>query len=47
MVPPIGMLIPLANVFLVMGTELVTILSTEMIFCPAFIVVVAIVLFRK
>ena len=43
MVTPIGMLTPLADVLLVMATEVVTILGTEMVLRPALIVVVAIV----
>jgi hypothetical protein len=43
MMPPIGMLAPLFDVLLVMGTEVVTVLGAEMVLRAALIVVVAIV----
>jgi len=43
MVTPIGMLAPLADVFVVMATEVITILSTEMVLGAALFVVVPIV----
>ena len=41
--PPVGMLAPLFDVFLVMGAEVFTILRAEMIVRPPLIVVIAIV----
>jgi len=43
MMTPFGMLTPLADVLFVMGTEVVTILATEMVLRPALVAMVAIV----
>jgi len=43
MVTPIGMIPPLPDISLVMGTEVITILGAEMVIRPAVIVVVAII----
>lgn len=43
LVTPVGMVAPLTNVFLVMGTEVLAILGAEMVIRPALIVVVAVI----
>jgi len=43
MMPPVGMLAPLPDVLLVMGAEVVTILSAKTVLRPALIVAIAII----